>query len=283
MSEYKLEDAETVALSDATKIIGLDANGVPCWIDPASLAQGGFKAWLENHKDIVNYWWPDKSDVGLLAKSGRRCTDFNSTDTPILVDKEGVRVYAPVSTTSEDLFFPCFQNDQISVERSEIGIFYIDPNISPATGDRSQLMYCASSGNYQGMYVMYTNDAYSRWTIGSYCYPHNSMPISAQFGTDDLPVGWVMIHAKTTIDRDNTTVRLEITVSSAQLNGSARDGVGENTNVTVFRIMPTTTGIASTYAGSSILPAFYAKSRVALTDLEADEIFARFKAEYGIA
>lgn len=283
MSEYKLEDAETVTLADATKIIGLDANGVPCWIDPASLAQGGFKAWLENHSDIVNYWWPDKSDVGLLAKSGRRCNDFNSTDTQLLVDKEGVGVYAAAVAAGENLSFPCIQNDQISVERSEIGIFYIDPSVSPSTGDRSELMYCASSANFQGFYVMYTNDAYSKWTIGSYCYPYNSVPTSASFGTDDLQSGWVMVHAKTTIDRANTTVRIEITVNGATLNGLARDGVGESTNVTAFRITPSQSGNAVTYADTSILPAFYAKSRVALTDLEADEIFARFKSEYSIA
>ncbi|CCU70949.1 hypothetical protein [Thalassolituus oleivorans] len=282
MSEYKLEDAETVTLADATKIIGLDANGVPCWIDPSSLAQGGFKAWLDTHSDIVNYWWPDKSDVGYLAKSGRRCTDFNSTDTPILVEKEGVRVYAALNTTNENLIFQSLQTDQISVERSEIGIFYIDPAISPATDDRSELMYCASNGNFQGMFILHTNDQYSKWTIGSYCYPYNSVPVSAQFGTDDLLGGWVMVHAKTTMDRVNTTVRIEITVSNATQSG-LRYGSGENTNVTAFRITPTTIGVASTYAGSAILPAFYAKSRVPLTEVEADDIFNRFKAGYGIA
>ena len=279
MSEYKLEDAETVALSDATKIIGLDANGVPCWIDPASLAQGGFKAWLDNHSDIVNYWWPDKSDVGLLAKSGARCIDFNSLDVDITTSRDGVRVYAAEIATNQNLKFNARQDDQLTVERSEIGIFYVDPLV--VSGSQAKLMNCVSGGNYQGFLFWYANSGANTWRIDAYGYPYGTSPMTAIFGTDTPLSGWVMVHGKTTIDRIANTIDMEVTVSGATPLSGVLDGTKQISSG-VFRIN-SAAYLSETYAAGGIFPAFYAKSRVPLTEVEADDIFNRFKAGYGIA
>lgn len=278
-TNIKLEENLTIPLSTSSKIFGLDSESVPVWVDPATIAQGGFKAWLDNHSDIVNYWWPDKSDVGLLAKSGTRCIDFNSLDVDITTSRDGVRVYAAESATNENLKFNARQDDQITVERSEIGIFYVDPLV--VSGSQAKLMNCKSGGNYQGFLFWYANSSDNTWRIDANGYPYGTLPMTAIFGTDTPLSGWVMVHGKTTIDKIANTIDMEVTVSGATPLTGVLDGTKQISSG-VFRINSVAYS-SDTCAAGGIFPAFYAKSRVALTDLEADEIFAQFKSEYGIA
>lgn len=281
-----LSNVPLVTLDQADMILAKNSADEYVWVDPANIAQNSgipFNQYLDHHPDIVAYWWPDQCDAGQLHKAALRCTDFNSLQVPILQQREGVRVYAAESATNENLRFSSTQTNQVTIERTEVAFVYVDPAFARSPYDSCQVHYCASSANYGGFRITYINDSNSVWDIAAAAYPYNSVSLTTSLGVDQLPAGWVAIYSTLTEDQAAESGTLIVSALGLEAAPTAGGRDGHLTRpLSTFRISPTSSGDAITFAGAGVYPAFFCKSRVVLSEADVLDLFARFKTHYGI-
>lgn len=270
MSEYKLEDAETVALSDATKIFGLDTNGVPCWIDPVTVAQGSFAQWLLSNPDVLQFWYPDQFAVTRLYKVHADPSSHITGYQSLTEEVDGVQAYAYGNGLM-------FQNDKgilNSLNYAELAIIANTGWYEDGDGARVR----KNSGQYAtGLNLREVNSINGRYVIQGGACSGNGVSCEPQVYVD-------------TIDRWNvlavSTMVSDLTMTSTLMfNGVEVDtdvDTGTQAQIAINgRISQSYVGAIAAQGG--LMPALHILFRRPITAVESAEIFARFKAAHSLA